>query len=328
MRRIVGFLLVLGLLIGGAGWWWVNHHRLTLANSVVNLSIEFGSLPQSVAQAAVEAGVDTSPLVLYWWFRLSGQARQIKAGSYEFAGELTPASLLRKLVRGDEALRTVTLVEGWTFRQVRAALLKAELLTPDTQGLEPDLIMKSLGRPELPPEGRFYPDTYNYAKGSSDLALLRRALQAMDRQLAAAWQARQTDSPLKTPEQLLTLASIVEKETGLARDRALIASVFVNRLRLGMPLQTDPTVIYGLGEQFDGNLRKRDLQQDTPWNTYTRSGLPLTPISMPGKAALGAAAQPEPGRALYFVARGDGSSQFSENLAAHNHAVNQYQRGQ
>ena len=326
MRRLFGLLLVLVLLLAGAAWWWVNH-RLNLTGSVVDLAIEPGTTPRAVAQAAVEAGVETSPLALYWWFRLSGQARLIKAGSYEFDGELTPASLLSKLVRGDETLRAVTLVEGWTFRQVRAALRKEEHLAQDTKGLEPDLIMQKLDCAGLPAEGRFYPDTYNYAKGSSDLALLKRALRAMDAHLDAAWQARQSDTPLKSPDELLTLASIIEKETGRASDRPMISSVFSNRLRVGMPLQTDPTVIYGMGERFDGNLRRRDLQADTPWNTYTRGGLPPTPIAMPGKAALLAAAQPATSGALYFVARGDGSSQFSENLEAHNRAVNKYQRG-
>jgi len=323
----MGLLLVLVLLGAGLSWGWVNQ-PLTLATDTVDLSIEPGTSPRSVAQAAVDAGVQTSPLALYWWFRLSGQARQIKAGSYEFEGALTPKTLLTKLVRGDEALRAVTLIEGWNFNQVRAALRKAEHLAQDTQGLEPDLIMKALGHPDASFEGRFYPDTYNYAKGSSDLAVFKRALRAMDVHLAAAWAARQTSLPLKTPDELLTLASIVEKETGRDSDRAMIASVFINRLRLGMPLQTDPTVIYGMGEAFDGNLRRRDLLTDTPWNTYTRGGLPPTPIAMPGKAALLAAAQPAQSRALYFVARGDGSSAFSDNLEAHNRAVNKYQRGQ
>jgi len=330
VRGLKGFLLLLVLLMllgAGSAWWWVNH-SLTLKTSLVDLAIEPGDSPRTVAQAAVDAGVDTSPQALYWWFRLSGQDRLIKAGSYEFEGDLTPATLLAKLVRGDAAMRAVTLVEGWTFKQVRAALRKAEQLAPDTQGLEPELIMQQLDRPGQGFEGRFYPDTYNYAKGSSDLAVLKRALRAMDVHLAAAWQTRQSDTPLKSPADLLTLASIVEKETGLASDRPMIASVFINRLRLGMPLQTDPTVIYGMGDSFDGNLRKRDLQTDTPWNTYTRGGLPPTPIAMPGKAALLAAAQPANSRALYFVARGDGSSQFSENLDAHNRAVNKYQRGQ
>ena len=184
------------------------------------------------------------------------------------------------------------------------------------------------GRRNRHPEGRFFPDTYTYAKGSSDLKVLLRALHAMDRQLAQAWLTRAADTPLKTPEDLLTLASIVEKETGQASDRPMVASVFSNRLRIGMMLQTDPTVIYGLGERFDGNLRRRDLLADTPWNTYTRYGLPPTPIAMPGKASLLAAAQPASSSALYFVARGDGSSQFSDSLNAHNSAVNKFQRGQ
>ncbi len=327
MRRILVLIVLIVILCGGTGVWWINQ-ALTLNAPVLDLSIEPGTTPRGVAQAAVEAGVQTSPLALYWWFRLSGQARQIKAGSYELEGVVTPRGLLAKLVRGDEALRAITLVEGWTFKQVRAALSKEELLRHDTKGLAPDLIMNSLGRPGLPAEGRFYPDTYTYTKGSSDLDVLKRALHAMDRHLQAVWQLRASDSPLKTPDDLLTLASIVEKETGRARDRAMVASVFSNRLRIGMPLQTDPTVIYGLGDQFDGNLRRRDLLADTPWNTYTRGGLPPTPIAMPGKAALLAAAQPAPSKALYFVARGDGSSQFSDSLDAHNRAVNKFQRGQ
>lgn len=327
MRRFFGFLLVLVLAAGSLGWWWANQ-RLTLAAPVIDLSIEPGTTPRGVAQDAVDAGVQVSPTALYWWFRLSGQARLIKAGSYELEGEVTPRSLLSKLVRGDEALRAVMLVEGWTFKQMRVALSKADQLKADTQGLEADQIMKSLDRSGVSPEGRFYPDTYTYAKGSSDLAVLKRAMRAMDRHLEAAWQMRHSDTPLKTPEQLLTLASIIEKETGRSNDRPMIASVFTNRLRLGMLLQTDPTVIYGLGDKFDGNLRKRDLLADTPWNTYTRAGLPPTPIAMPGKAALLAAAQPTHSNALYFVARGDGSSEFSDNLEAHNRAVNKYQRGQ
>jgi UPF0755 protein len=222
----------------------------------------------------------------------------------------------------------LTLVEGWNFTQVRAALLKAELLKPDTRGLAPELIMDMLGKPGVAPEGRFFPDTYMYAKGSSDLALLKRALHAMDKHLDAAWAQRQPGTVLQTPEQALILASIIEKETGRASDRPMISGVFNNRLRMGMLLQTDPTVIYGLGATFDGNLRRSHLKADTPWNTYTRGGLPPTPIAMPGRAALQAAVQPAPTQALYFVARGDGSSQFSDNLDAHNRAVNKYQRGQ
>lgn len=327
MRKALISMVVLALALGSWAVWWLNH-PLTLAAATLDLSVEPGTPPRGVAQDAVDSGVQTSPVLLYQWFRWSGQARQIKAGNYELQAGVTPRSLLDKLTRGEEALRSVTLVEGWTFKQVRMALLKAEHLAHDTQGLEADLIMKKLGQPALHPEGRFYPDTYTYAKGSSDLRVLQRAQRAMAHHLEQAWSLRSATSPLKSPDELLTLASIVEKETGRADDRALVAAVFNNRLRLGMLLQTDPTVIYGLGDKFDGNLRRRDLLTDTPWNTYTRAGLPPTPIAMPGKDSLLAAARPAQSLALYFVARGDGSSQFSDTLDAHNRAVNQYQRGQ
>ena len=323
------FLLALlaALAVGGAGWWWL-HNPLPLAQSPLDLSIEPGTLPRAVAQAVRDAGVDVDPNLLYAWFRLSGQDRLIKAGSYELERGITPLRLLQKLARGEESLRALTLVEGWNIRQVRAALAKADQLRPDTQALSEEDLMKVLGRPGVHPEGRFFPDTYTYSKGSSDVRVLKRAMRAMDRRLAEAWAKRTKDVVVKTPEEALTLASIVEKETGRAADRTLISAVFQNRLRIGMPLQTDPTVIYGMGEAFNGNLRKGDLQADTPWNTYTRPGLPPTPIAMPGKASLLAAVQPAPGKFLYFVAKGDGTSQFSENLGDHNKAVNKYQRGQ
>lgn len=327
VRRLFISIVVIAAVLGGAAAWWLNQ-SLSLNADTLDLSIEPGTSVRGVAQLVSDAGVDVNPSLLYWWFRLSGEARQIRAGSYEIEAGASPRSLLRKLVRGEEALRAVTLVEGWNFNQVRAALSNADQLTHESKGLPDYLIMKVLGKPGLEPEGRFFPDTYTYAKGSSDLALLRRAMRAMDKTLATAWQQRRPDTFLKTPEQALILASIVEKETGRAVDRPMIAGVFVNRLRIGMMLQTDPTVIYGLGDTFDGKLRRRDLQTDTPWNTYTRAGLPPTPIAMPGKSALLAAVQPAATQALYFVARGDGSSQFSSSLEEHNRAVNKYQRGQ
>ncbi len=326
MRRFAIWIVFTSALIGGGAVWWLNQD-LRLPGDAVDLSIEPGTSVRGVAQLVCDAGVDVNPSLLYWWFRLSGQARQIKAGSYEIEVGASPRSVLRKLVRGEETLRVVTLVEGWTFGQVRAALSKAEQLKPESKGLPDYLIMKMLGKPGLYPEGRFFPDTYTYAKGSSDMALLKRAMRAMDKNLESAWRQRLPDTPLRTAEQALILASIVEKETGRASDRALIASVFVNRLRIGMMLQTDPTVIYGLGDTFGGTLRRRDLQTDTPWNTYTRAGLPPTPIAMPGKPALLAAVQPASSKALYFVARGDGSSEFNTSLEGHNRAVNKYQRG-
>jgi UPF0755 protein len=322
---------VAGLVVFGAVGWWL-HQPLTLkpqpGSLVLDLEIEPGTPAQRVAGVVAASGVDVQPVLLYAWFRLSGQARQIKAGSYEITPGTTPRTLLSMLVRGEESLKSVTFVEGWNFRQVRAALQKAEALKPDTQGLDAQAIMAQLGKPGVHPEGRFFPDTYTYAKGSSDLAVLKRAARAMDKRLEAAWALRSADTPLKTPDEALVLASIVEKETGKPSDRPEIGGVFSNRLRIGMMLQTDPTVIYGLGEQFDGNLRKRDLQADTPYNTYTRTGLPPTPIAMPGKAALLAAVQPAQTKALYFVARGDGTSHFSSSLDEHNRAVNKYQRGQ
>ena len=321
------------LLLFGAALWWLNEPiplRLQPGSQVVDLEIEPGTSANGVAEVIVASGAEVPVLLLQVWFRLSGQARLIKAGSYELVPGTTPRKLLRMLVRGEEALKNVTLVEGWTFRQVRAALQKSEQLAPDTIGLSPEMIMEKLGKPGVHPEGRFYPDTYTYAKGASDLAVLKRAARAMDTRLATAWAQRSPDTPLKTPDQALILASIVEKETGKPADRPQIGGVFTNRLRIGRPLQTDPTVIYGLGTQFDGNLRKRDLQADTPYNTYTRVGLPPTPIAMPGKAALLAAVQPAPTSALYLVSRNDGSgsSHFSSTLDEHNRAVNKYIRGQ
>jgi UPF0755 protein len=329
VRTLLGLLMlaVLAAAAAAAGAaWWLNQ-PLKLAAESVELSIEQGELPREIANGWVKAGVQAPPWALYQWFRWSGDAKRIRAGSYEIGAGTTPRKLLEKMVRGDETLATVRLIEGWTFRQFRAELAKADALKPTTAAMSDAQIMEALGQPGVAPEGRFYPDTYAYSKGSADLAVLKRALRAMRQRVDEAWAARAPDLPLRTPDEALTLASIVEKETGAAAERARIAAVFVNRLRIGMPLQTDPTVIYGLGEAFDGNLRKRDLQTDTPYNTYTRPGLPPTPIAMPGAASLRATVKPEASKALYFVARGDGSSEFSETLAEHNRAVNKYQRG-
>ena len=325
MRRLMLLLILSGALAAGAAWWlW---QPLTFSTETLDLEIEPGTTPRAVAQAVTDAGVQIDPALLYWVFRLSGDARKIKAGNYELEqGVTSPWRLLQMLVRGEESLRSVTLVEGWNWRQVRAALAKAENLKPLSVNMSDELIMAELEHPGIAPEGRFFPDTYTYAKGASDVSVLRRALRAMEKRVQTAWAQRAPDLPLKTPLEALTLASIIEKETGKRSDRELIAGVFVNRLRLGMPLQTDPTVIYGMGEAFDGNLRKRDLQTDTAWNTYTRAGLPPTPIAMPGAASLLAAVQPAPTKALYFVARGDGSSYFSASLDEHNRAVNKFQR--
>ncbi len=324
-RTLLLLILAPCLLLAAAAFWWLDR-PLGLAASAVELSIEAGTPPREVAQAWVKAGVLTDPWLLYQWFRLSGQARRIRAGSYELQARDTPRSLLAKLVQGDEAFERVRLIEGWNMRQFRAALARAPHLRPASAAMDEATLMAALSLPGLPAEGRFFPDTYLYSRGVSDLTVLRRAARAQQQRLQAAWASRAPDLPLANAEQALVLASIIEKETGQAADRGKIAGVFINRLRIGMPLQTDPSVIYGLGEAFDGNLRKRDLQTDTAFNTYTRNGLPPTAIAMPGLASLRAAVQPEATPALYFVARGDGSSVFSQDLAAHNRAVNQYQR--
>ncbi len=325
LRSLILLVLLGGLLLAGGVAWWLQH-PLNLAADSVEVSIEPGSTPREVAALWAQAGVQASPMLLYEWFRWSGQARKIRAGSYQIGQGTTPRALLDKMVRGDQVMATVRLIEGWTFRQFRTELSSADSLKQTTSLMTDAELMAAIGATGMAPEGRFYPDTYAYSKGASDLVVLKRAFHAMQRQLDAAWEQRARDTPLKRPDEALILASIVEKETGTASDRGRVAGVFVNRLRIGMPLQTDPTVIYGLGERFDGNLRKRDLQTDTPYNTYTRGGLPPTPIAMPGKAALMATVRPESTRALYFVARGDGSSHFSETLAEHNRAVNQFQR--
>jgi UPF0755 protein len=321
----LGALLLLSTLIAASIWWWLDR-PLPLAATSVELSIEPGTTPREVANGWVGAGVQVHPELLYQWFRWSGQARRIRAGSYEAETGITPRQLLAKMVQGDETLERLLLVEGWTWRQVREALATAPHLKPVSQAMDEARLMQALGSAASSAEGRFFPDTYVYSRGVSDLTVLRRAHAAMQRRLEMVWAQRSPDTPLKSPEQALILASIVEKETGPKDDPGLVAAVFLNRLRIGMPLQTDPSVIYGLGEAFDGNLRKRDLLADGAYNTYTRPGLPPTPIAMPGMASLQAVVRPTPSKALYFVSRGDGSSVFSENLADHNRAVNKYQR--
>ena len=329
MKRIgqlFGTLVVVLGFLGAVTAWWAMR-PLSLANQTIDISIEPQTTVRGIAQVVADAGVDVEPVLLYGFFRLSGQSRKLRAGSYEISQGESLLDLLRKLSRGEESLKAVGLIDGWTFKQFRAALAKAPNLNHDSQGLSDAELMTRLGKPGVPPEGHFFPDTYTYGKGASELRVMERALHAMDKQLAVAWAQRDTSIILKSPDEALILASIVEKETGKESDRGMISSVFHNRLRINMPLQTDPTVIYGMGDAFDGNLRRADLLSDHPWNTYTRKGLPPTPIAMPGRNALRATMHPDSSKALYFVARGDGSSVFSETLEAHNAAVNRYQRG-
>lgn len=326
LSRLLFLLVVLCAAAGGAAAWWLQH-PLTLAHDEVEVSIEPGTPVREIVRLWRDAGVEVQPEALYQWFRWSGDARRIRAGSYLVTAGATPRSLLDKMVRGDEELESLHIIDGWTVRQMRAALAAAPSLKATTAAMTDAQLMAAIGAPGVPAEGRFFPDTYVYSKGVSDVLVLRRAHEALERQLQAAWELRAPDTPLKSADAALALASVVEKETGAAADRGKVAAVFSNRLRLGMPLQSDPTVIYGLGAAYDGTLHKVDLQTDTPYNSYTRTGLPPTPIALPGRDALRAAVRPDASKALYFVSRGDGTSAFSETLNAHNQAVNQFIRG-
>ena len=259
--------------------------------------------------------------------RALGRERAIKAGNYQLLQPLSPLELLNKLTRGDVTQAEVRLIEGWTFSQFRGTLDASPDLRHDSAGLDDTEVLGRLQAAEPHPEGLFFPDTYLFAKGSSDLAVLRRAYRAMQRHLADEWKARDANAPYQSPYEALVMASIIEKETGRAGERDLIGGVLINRLRIGMRLQADPTVIYGLGTSFDGNLKRDHLADDGPYNTYTRAGLPPTPIAMPGLASLRSAMRPARTDALYYVSRGDGSSQFSRTVEEHNRAVSRFQRG-
>jgi UPF0755 protein len=325
LKRIIWLVIAFSIAFLAVAANWV-FRPLPMRGETVDLSIEPLAPVRGIAKAVSQAGIDVDSDVLFLFFRLSGQSRALRAGSYEITQGDTALDLLRKLTRGEESLKAISLIDGWTFRQFRTALAKAEGLKHDTKDLSDELLMAKLDMPGVAPEGRFFPDTYTYGKGASELHVMQRAAKAMTKQLAAAWGQRQSDIQIKTLDEALILASIIEKETGRESDRTTISRVFHNRLAIGMPLQTDPTVIYGMFDNFDGNLRRADLRTDHPWNTYTRKGLPPTPISMPGRNALKAAVKPAPSNALYFVAKGDGTSYFSATLDEHNAAVNRYQR--
>ncbi|UJW82687.1 endolytic transglycosylase MltG [Hydrogenophaga sp. SL48] len=333
MKRFFTWFLLVPMLLAGltaaGAWWWLGQPLPLPAGASAASPLEFqvapGSSARGVAEAVTQAGVNTPPTLLYAWFRVSGQARGIKAGTYEIKPGTTPRGLLNQLVKGEQALRSLTLLEGWNFRELLAAVRRSPDLTQDLEGLDAAGVMARIGFPGRHPEGRFFPDTYRMVRHAPASSVLRQAALAMEERLGQAWAQRDPASPLRAPDEALILASIIEKETGTEADRAMVGGVFSNRLRIGMRLQTDPTVIYGLGERFDGNLRRADLLADTPYNSYTRAGLPPTPIAMPGWASLKAAVQPATTPALYFVARGDGSSVFSATLEEHNAAVRQYQ---
>ena len=331
MHRVLG-LLVLIASVGG-GWVWMDYREfaqapLGLPADGVTYALPQGGSVASLAGDMVAAGYLPARWGPYlrWMAWSSGRAAQLKVGEYRLAPGLTASGLLDLLVSGKVVQYSLTIIEGWTFRQLRAAMREHPVLRQTLDGLDDATVMATLGRPGEHPEGRFFPDTYLFPRGTTDVEFLGRAYKRMSTVLDEAWRQRVVGLPLKDPYQALVLASIVEKESGLATERPQIAGVFARRLHKGMKLQADPTVIYGLGEGFDGNLRRTDLDTDTPYNSYTRTGLPPTPICLPSRAAIQAALSPAEGNELYFVARGDGSHQFSASLDEHQRAVNQFQR--
>ena len=313
-------------MLGAAGYaaWYVAS-PLEVARLPADVEIPAGAAFRAAVAQLERAGVQVRPLHFEALARALRRERDIKAGNYLIAGPITPMELLDKLTRGDVAQAEVRLIEGWTFSQFRMALDSSPDLRHDTSGLEDSEILTRIQAPDSHPEGLFFPDTYLFARGSSDLAVLRRAYRALQRHLRTEWEARAPNVPYSSAYEALIMASIIEKETGQAGERDQVGGVLVNRLRIGMRLQADPTVIYGLGATFDGNLKKIHLLTDGPYNTYTRVGLPPTPIAMPGLASLRAAVRPLKTDALYYVSRGDGTSQFSRSVQEHNRAVNKYQ---
>lgn len=326
LQRVVKYTLAglaLLLLTGVSYVYWFSIHRLSPEAKiyVVAPGTSLKAFSRQLAREAVLPDAHT----LVWIAYAKGQGRELKAGEYRFRNGITALEILEQVIAGRVVEYPLTLVEGWTFKQILDALATAPKLTRTLPGLSPNQIMASLGYPTVHPEGRFFPDTYYYPAGMSDLLILQRAFQKMDRVLDEEWLGRQSGLPVKSRDEALILASIVERETSKPEERGIVAGVFVNRLRIGMKLQTDPTVIYGMGNRYTGNITLQDLRTHTPYNTYTIKGLPPTPIAMPGRGALRAALNPEKTKALFFVSRGDGSHEFSETLEQHNRAVVQYQ---
>ena len=331
--RLRGLLLLVVLALAAAlAVGWNDYHRfsvtaLNVSPQQQSIDVSRGTSFKGIVAELRQQGLSTaSP----WYWRLLAEqmhvAGKLHAGEYALTPGITPRQLLADMAAGKVLQRNFTIVDGWTFAELRRALAQADVLQHDTSGLDDATVMQRIGAGGEAPEGRFLPETYAYVKGDGELDILRRAHAAMERTLAALWAGRAPDLPLDDPYQALILASIVEKETGRTDERAKIAGVFVRRLENHMLLQTDPSVIYGMGARYDGNIRRSDLVADTPYNTYTRPGLPPTPIALPGRPAIEAALHPAPGDALYFVARGDGSHVFSSTLAEHSRNVDCYQR--
>jgi UPF0755 protein len=328
LNRLLGLLILIFSLL--LAWAWMEYDSfrqdpLALPADGIVYDLQPGGSVTSLAADLAARGIIERPILLRLLARLTHQADRLKAGEYRIPPGTTPEQLLQILESGKVIQYPLTLVEGWTFRQVMAAVEADEALQHTLTGLSDPQIMQRLGYPDQHPEGRFYPDTYHFPRGETDVAFLKRAYRRMQQVLAEEWMQRAKGLPLESPEEALILASIVERETGMPEERARIAGVFIRRLQKGMLLQTDPTVIYGMGERYDGNIRRRDLETDTPYNTYLHEGLTPTPIAMPSRAAIRAVLHPEDGKELYFVATGDGGHHFSNTLQEHNRAVRKYQ---
>lgn len=326
IKKFLFFAVVLAIIFIGITAYWAQQPITDQDQAAIEFSIQPGSSVRSTAQQIASAGVPINPLMLELLARMSGKSAKLKAGNYELKPATTPRKLIDQLVRGEFAQESLAIIEGWTFKQMRQAIAEHPALKHDTVQLPDKELLGKVAPDYTFPEGLFFPDTYLFAKGVSDLQIYKQAHAVLLKRLNEIWTKRDPSLPYKTPYEALIMASIVEKETGQKSERDMIAGVFINRLKRGMLLQTDPTVIYGMGEQYKGQIRKRDLQTDTPYNTYTRAGLPPTPIALPGAAALAAALNPAKTESLYFVSRGDGTSHFSGNLDDHNRAVNKYQR--
>ncbi|MCW8829717.1 MAG: endolytic transglycosylase MltG [Gammaproteobacteria bacterium] len=330
-KRLFTIIAGIALLVTFAlAWGWIQYQGFIKAPLMVDeegesLIVAPGASLQSVARQLEDGGVISDNRLFRLMARLRGDAHRIKAGEYLLQPDMSPQQLLQRMVDGKVRHYALTLVEGWNFREMMQTLNENPYLVHRLKGLSATAIMEAIGYPDQHPEGRFLPETYHFPRGMSDVEFLRRAYRSMSERLAYEWENREEGLPLQTPYEALVLASIVEKETGVESERTAIAGVFIRRLQKGMRLQTDPTVIYGMGLEYDGNIRRRDLLADTPYNTYTREGLPPTPIAMPGADALHAVMHPEKSDKLYFVARGDGSHHFSATLAEHNRAVRKYQ---
>lgn len=322
-RFALAAVLVLVLSLGAAAWYELRR-PLGIPAASVDLRVRTGSTARAIARGLQADGVDVNETAFVAAARLWGVTRHLRAGRYRIVAGATLRSLLDQLRRGAVEPERVTIVEGSTFAQMRAQLAACADLRHDTAGWPEARILAAIGAPQPRAEGLFAPDTYSYVPGSSDLDVFRQAYVEQQRRLAQVWSARAADLPYANPYEALVMASLVEKETGRGDERPLVAAVFVNRERRSMPLQTDPSVIYGLGTGFDGHLHQRDLRADTPYNTYLHVGLPPTPIALPGLAAIRAALHPAASSALYFVARGDGSSEFSRTLAEQNRAIHRF----